>query len=124
MMESGLRGRYAYSGPDPYPHDKAIDFDDVLRAKRRSSPLGRSDRSRIWAAAFDAAGSPPLTAYPQEFRFALDNGLPIILHSGSRPGVMTPGQAPCRGLQQEHDLCSLADVRPKDREVMAENGNL
>ena len=33
MMESGLRGRYAYSGPDPYPNDKTIDFDDVLRVE-------------------------------------------------------------------------------------------
>ena len=56
MMESGLRGRYAYSGPDPYPDDKTMDFDDILRVKRTVLlAAGQPDRSRLWAAALDAA---------------------------------------------------------------------
>lgn len=122
MMESGLRGRYAYSGPDPYPNDKTIDFDDVLRVKKTF--FGRAD-SLIDLGYGLRPSTPlasPLTAYPQEFRFAVDNGLPIILHSGSRPGVMNPAKLHAEGFSKNMIFVHSLMFDEKDREVMAQNG--
>ncbi len=122
MMESGLRGRYAYSGPDPYPNDKTIDFDDVLRAKRTffSRPDNLIDLG--YGLRPSTPLSAPLTAYPQEFRFAIDNGLPIILHSGSRPGVMNPAKLQAEGFSKNMIFVHSLMFDQKDREVMAETG--
>ena len=122
MMESGLRGRYAYSGPDPYPNDKTIDFDDVLRAKRTffSRPDNLIDLG--YGLRPSTPLSAPLTAYPQEFRFAVDNGLPIILHSGSRPGVMNPAKLQAEGFSKNMIFVHSLMFDQKDREVMAETG--
>jgi cytosine/adenosine deaminase-related metal-dependent hydrolase len=122
MMESGLRGRYAYSGPDPYPNDKTIDFDDVLRVKRTffSRPDNLIDLG--YGLRPSTPLSAPLTAYPQEFRFAVDNGLPIILHSGSRPGVMNPAKLQAEGFSKNMIFVHSLMFDQKDREVMAETG--
>jgi Amidohydrolase family len=99
MMESGLRGRYAYSGPDPYPGDKMLDTDDVLRVKRSFF-----DRPGLIDLGYGMRPSPvrgkPIAVYPQEFRWAQEQGLPIILHSGSRPGLMTPAQLHAEGFSK------------------------
>ncbi len=122
MMESGLRGRYAYSGPDPYPNDRTIDFADVLRVKRTyfSSPgnlidLGHGLRP-------STPQGQQLTSYPQEFRFAIENGLPIILHSGSRPGVMSPSKLHAEGFSKNLIFVHSLFFDEKDRQVMVENG--
>jgi 5-methylthioadenosine/S-adenosylhomocysteine deaminase len=122
MMESGLRGRYAYSGPDPYPNDKTIDFDDVLRVKRTffSQPDNLIDLG--YGLRPSTPLSAPLTVYPQEFRFAVDNGLPIILHSGSRPGVMNPAKLQAEGFSKNMIFVHSLMFDQKDREVMAETG--
>jgi 5-methylthioadenosine/S-adenosylhomocysteine deaminase len=122
MMESGLRGRYAYSGPDPYPNDKTIDFDDVLRAKRTffTSPDNLIDLG--YGLRPSTPLSAPLTAYPQEFRWAVDNSLPIILHSGSRPGVMNPAKLQAEGFSKNMIFVHSLMFDQKDREVMAESG--
>ena len=124
MMESGLRGRYAYSGPDPYPNDKTIDFDDVLRAKRTffSRPDNLIDLG--YGLRPSTPLSAPLTAYPQEFRFAIDNGLPIILHSGSRPGVMNPAKLQAEGFSKNMIFVHSLMFDQKDREVMARDRNI
>ena len=77
MMESGLRGRYAYSGPDPYPNDKTVDFDDIRRIKRQWFGPGSGGRVDLGFGlrAPSPAGSPPPPVYPQEFRFAMDERL-------------------------------------------------
>jgi 5-methylthioadenosine/S-adenosylhomocysteine deaminase len=126
MMESGLRGRYAYSGPDPHPADKTVDFDDIRRIQRQwfgPQSGGRVDLGFGLRAPFPV-GSPPPPVYPQEFRFALDNGLPIILHSGSRPGVMSPANLRAEGFAGNnfifvHSL--MFDQR--DRDAMAQTGS-
>lgn len=122
MMESGLRGRYAYSGPDPYPNDKTCDFDDVLRVKRTF--FTRSDNLIDLGFGLRPSTpiSAPLTVYPQEFRFAVDNGLPIILHSGSRPGVMNPAKLHAEGFSKNLIFVHSLFFDQKDREVMAANG--
>ena len=122
MMESGLRGRYAYCGPDPYPSDKVIDLNDVLRAKRTF--FTRSD-NLIDLGYGLRPGTPqgtPVTTYPEEFRFAADNGLPIILHSGSRPGVMNPAKLHAEGFSKNMIFVHSLMFDEKDRQVMAENG--
>jgi cytosine/adenosine deaminase-related metal-dependent hydrolase len=127
MIESGLRGRYAYSGPDPYPADKTVDFQDILRIKRQwfgpGSSGGRIDLG-FGLRAPSPVTSPPPPVYPEEFRFALDNGLPIILHSGSRPGVMAPAKLHAEGFGGKsfifvHSL--MFDQR--DRDIMAQTGS-
>ena len=123
MMESGLRGRYAYSGPDPYPNDKTLStsttfFAPSARSSTRSDnliDLGYGLRPSTPLCA-------PLTAYPQEFRFAVDNGLPIILHSGSRPGVMNPAKLQAEGFSKNMIFVHSLMFDQKDREVMAETG--
>jgi 5-methylthioadenosine/S-adenosylhomocysteine deaminase len=122
MMESGLRGRYAYSGPDPYPNDKTIDFDDVLRAKRTFFLRPDSLIDLGYGLRPSTPLSAPLTAYPQEFRFAIENGLPIILHSGSRPGVMNPARLQAEGFSKNMIFVHSLMFDQKDREVMAETG--
>lgn len=126
MVESGLRGRYAYSGPDPYPADKTVDFQDILRVKRQWFGPGSDGRVDLGFGlrAPSPAGSPPPPVYPEEFRFAKDNGLPIILHSGSRPGVMSPAKLHAEGFGDKsmifvHSL--MFDQR--DRDVMAQTGS-
>jgi 5-methylthioadenosine/S-adenosylhomocysteine deaminase len=122
MMESGLRGRYAYSGPDPHPNDKTIDFADVLRVKRtffnRSDNL--IDLGHGLRPSFPQGGT--ITTYPEEFRFAADNGLPIILHSGSRPGVMSPSKLHAEGFSKNMIFVHSLMFDEKDRQVMVENG--
>ena len=113
MMESGLRGRYAYSGPDPYPNDKTIDFDDVLRAKRTffSRPDSLIDLG------YGLRPSTPLSA-PLH---GLSAGVPLrgrqwpADHPACRLATRCdePRQAPRRRVQQEHDLRPLTDVRPE-----------
>jgi cytosine/adenosine deaminase-related metal-dependent hydrolase len=126
MMESGLRGRYAYSGPDPYPADKTVDFDDILRIKRQWFGPGSNSRVDLGFGlrAPSPAGSPPPPVYPQEFRFARDNGLPIILHSGSRPGVMSPAKLQAEGFAGK-DLIFVHSLMfdQRDRDVMAQTGS-
>jgi cytosine/adenosine deaminase-related metal-dependent hydrolase len=126
MFESGLRGRYAYSGQDPFPADKPMDFDDIMRIKRQFFGPGSSGRIDlgIGLRAPSPPGSPPTPAYPQEFRWALDNGMPIILHSGSRPGVMAPAKLREEGFAGNsfifvHSL--MFDQR--DRDAMAATGS-
>jgi 5-methylthioadenosine/S-adenosylhomocysteine deaminase len=122
MMESGLRGRYAYSGPDPYPNDKTIDFDDVLRVKRTFFTRPDNLIDLGYGLRPSTPLSAPLTAYPQEFRFAVDNGLPIILHSGSRPGVMNPAKLHAEGFSKNMIFVHSLMFDEKDREVMAATG--
>jgi 5-methylthioadenosine/S-adenosylhomocysteine deaminase len=122
MMESGLRGRYAYSGPDPYPNDKTIDFDDVLRVKRTFFTRPDNLIDLGYGLRPSTPLSAPLTAYPQEFRFAIDNGLPIILHSGSRPGVMNPAKLHAEGFSKNMIFVHSLMFDEKDREVMAATG--
>jgi 5-methylthioadenosine/S-adenosylhomocysteine deaminase len=122
MMESGLRGRYAYSGPDPYPNDKTIDFDDVLRVKRTFFTRADGLIDLGYGLRPSTPFAAPLTAYPQEFRFAIENGLPIILHSGSRPGVMAPAKLHAEGFSKNMIFVHSLMFDEKDREVMAQNG--
>jgi len=122
MMESGLRGRYAYSGPDPYPNDKTIDFDDVMRVKRTF--FSRPDN--LIDLGYGLRPSTPLgstvTAYPQEFRWAIENGLPIILHSGGRPGAMSPAKLRTEGFDKNMIFVHSLMFDAKDREAMAATG--
>jgi 5-methylthioadenosine/S-adenosylhomocysteine deaminase len=119
MMESGLRGRYAYSGPDPHPTDKPIDLDELLRVKRTyfSKPglidLGHGLRP-------PAPLSAQITTYPQEFRFAEENGLPIILHSGAR--YVGAAKLHSEGFRKNLIFVHSLSFDEKDWQVMAENG--
>lgn len=126
MMESGLRGRYAYAGPDPYPADKPVDFQDILRVKREWFGPGKGGRVDLGFGLRAPAvyGAPQHPVYREEFRFARDNGLPIILHSGSRPGVMAPAKLHAEGFGDKsmifvHSL--MFDQR--DRDTMAKTGS-
>lgn len=122
MMESGLRGRYAYSGPDPYPSDKTLDFDDVMRVKRTffSGSENRIDLGYGLRPSYPLGHD--LKVYPQEFRWALDNGLPIILHSGFRPGVMNPARLHEEGFSKSMIFVHSLGFDRKDRETMAKTG--
>ena len=114
MMESGLRGRYAYGGPDPHPREKTVDFQDILRIKRQWFGPGSGGRVDLGFGLRAPApvGSPPPPVYPEEFRFARDNGLPIILHSGFPPNGMTPIETEAGRLRRQiHDFRALAEVR-------------
>jgi 5-methylthioadenosine/S-adenosylhomocysteine deaminase len=121
MIESGLRGRYAYSGPDPYPGDKMLDTEDMLRVRRSFF-----DRPGLIDLGYGMRPSPergkPLAVYPQEFRWAQEQGLPIILHSGSRPNFMTPAQLHAEGFSKNMIFVHSLFFDQRDREVMVENG--
>jgi 5-methylthioadenosine/S-adenosylhomocysteine deaminase len=125
MRESGLRGRYAYSGPDPYPREMAVDFEEILRVKRQwfGSGSGGLIDLGFGLRAPAPVGSPPPPAYPLEFRFAKDNGLPIILHSGFPPNGMTPGKLKPEGFVDQ-SMIFVHSLRfdQLDRDVMAETG--
>jgi 5-methylthioadenosine/S-adenosylhomocysteine deaminase len=125
MMESGLRGRYAYSGPDPYPREKTVDFQDILRVKRQWFGPGSGGRIDLGFGLRAPApvGSPPPPAYPEEFRFARDNGLPIILHSGFPPNGMTPSKLKAEGFV-DRSMIFVHSLRfdQRDRDAMAETG--
>jgi 5-methylthioadenosine/S-adenosylhomocysteine deaminase len=125
MRESGLRGRYAYGGPDPYPREKAIDLQEILRIKRQWFGLGSGGLVDLGFGLRAPApvGSPPPPAYPHEFRFARDNGLPIILHSGFPPNGMTPGKLKPEGFVDQ-SMIFVHSLRfdQRDRDVMAETG--
>ena len=121
MIESGLRGRYAYSGPDPYPKTRR----STSRTCCGSSANGSRGTDSLIDLGFGLrpyAASAPLPAYPQEFRFALDNGLPIILHSGSRPGVMTPAKLQAEGFSKNMIFVHSLMFDQQDREIMAQTG--
>ena len=125
MMESGLRGRYAYGGPDPYPREKTVDFQDILRVKRQWFGPGSGGRIDLGFGLRAPApvGSPPPPVYPEEFRFARDNGLPIILHSGFPPNGMTPSRLKPEGFVDK-SMIFVHSLRfdQRDRDVMAETG--
>jgi len=125
MRESGLRGRYAYGGPDPHPRDRAIDLQEILRVKRQWFGPGSGGLIDLGFALRAPApvGSPPPPSYPQEFRFAKDNGLPIILHSGFPPNGMTPSKLKPEGFVDQ-SMIFVHSLRfdQRDRDVMAETG--
>jgi 5-methylthioadenosine/S-adenosylhomocysteine deaminase len=125
MMESGLRGRYAYGGPDPYPREKMIDLQDILRVKRQWFGPGSGSLIDLGFGLRAPApvGSPPPPTYPQEFRFARDNGLPIILHSGFPPNGMTPSKLKPEGFVDQ-SMIFVHSLRfdQRDRDTMAETG--
>ena len=80
---------------------------------------GQPDRSWLRA----AGSSTPLACRPlrpirEEFRFAVDNGLPIILHAGSRPGVMNPAKLHAEGFGKNMIFVHSLMFDQKDREVM------
>ena len=84
MLESGMRGRYCYGWSDPTPRGQAMDFQDVKRVREqwfgRSSPFaGRADLG-IAMRGFRLANDDVVAA---EYRFARDEGLPTILHTGA-----------------------------------------
>ena len=131
MRESGLRGRYAYGAPDPYPLDKTVDFADILRVKRQwfgSGPNERFDRSGLlelgyaYRAPFPA-GSGPSPVYPVEFRWMRENGLPIIMHAGHVPRYMSPALLEAQSFIERSMIfvhCPLFDKL--DRDIMAKAG--
>jgi len=66
-------------------------------------------------------GLPPV--YPEEFRFARDNGLPITLHSSRAAGV-TPVRLKADGFGDKTTVfVHSVDFDQRDREVMAETGS-
>jgi cytosine/adenosine deaminase-related metal-dependent hydrolase len=125
MMEGGLRGRYAYSGPDPYPADQTVDFVDILRVKRQWFAAGSPSPIDLGFGlrAPSPTGSPVTPLYPQEFRFARDNGLPITLHSSHANGT-TPVKLKEDGFADNRTVfVHSVDFDQRDREAMAETGS-
>lgn len=120
MTESGLRGRYAYSGPDPYPPEKMVDYTDIPRVKRQWFGPGSGGRIEL---GFGMRSTLPIVYYPEEFRFARDNGLPITLHSSRAAGV-TPVKLRADGFGDKTTVfVHSVDFDQRDREVMAETGS-
>jgi 5-methylthioadenosine/S-adenosylhomocysteine deaminase len=125
MAESGLRGRYAYGGPDPMPADQTVDFADILRIKRQWFDSGSAKLVDFGFANRAPGPSGPLQkVYAQEYRFAKDNGLPIILHAGSAPSLhISPVQLAAEGLVDKTTLfVHSVTFDEKDREVLARIG--
>jgi 5-methylthioadenosine/S-adenosylhomocysteine deaminase len=132
MLESGLRGRYAYGAPDPYPLDKPVDFADIARVKRQWFGQGAGDRfdargllelGYAYRAPFPA-GSPPSRIYPLEFRWMRENGLPIIMHAGHAPRYLTPSALQAESFVERSMIfvhCPLFEQQ--DREIMARTGS-
>jgi cytosine/adenosine deaminase-related metal-dependent hydrolase len=90
MVESGLRGRYAYGGADPTPKDKTMDIADALRANREWFSGNHEWTGRVdFGFSTRAPGGLP-DVYAQEFKAAKDNGLPIIMHGGQSPAFKVP----------------------------------
>lgn len=84
MLESGMRGRYCYGWSDPTPRGQTMDFQDVKRVREqwfgRSSPFaGRADLG-VAMRGFRLANDDVVAS---EYRFARDEGLPTILHTGA-----------------------------------------
>jgi cytosine/adenosine deaminase-related metal-dependent hydrolase len=90
MVESGLRGRYAYGGADPTPRDQLMDVQDALRAHRQWFTGRHEWTGRVeYGFSVRAPGGLP-DRWREEFRAARDNGLPIILHGGQSAAFKAP----------------------------------
>jgi 5-methylthioadenosine/S-adenosylhomocysteine deaminase len=125
MKESGLRGRYHYSGLDEYPTDKVLDFADMERAMRRWFGPGSGGLIEF---GYGLRPAFPLgtgvTAYPQEFKWAQDRGLHIVMHAGFTPTSFTPGPAKlaAEGFAKNLIFVHTQWYTEADRETMIKNG--
>lgn len=87
MVESGLRGRYAYGGADPTPSEQTMDLQDALRANREWFGGGNEWDGRVdYGFSVRAPGGLPLV-WREELGVARDNNLPVILHGGQSPAA-------------------------------------
>lgn len=125
MVESGLRGRYAYSGIDEYPGDKLIDFDDIRRVRDKwfgASSNGLVDLGYGLRPAFPLGTG--VSVYPQEFRWAEEQGIPIILHAGLTPTAVTPTPTKLydQGFRKNLVFVHNPWYTQSDRDLMAQNG--
>lgn len=125
MAESGVRGRYCYGWADPTPRNQTCDFNDIKRTREQwfgaNSPfqgrvdLGMSMRG-IRLATEDVVR--------QEYRFAREQGLPTIIHTGAtkRLGQSTAKIAELGHIDATTILAHWIFQKQEDLEVLLKSG--
>ena len=127
MLESGLRGQYAYGGFDPTPLDQNIDQADLQRIHSEYfSNDGRDASGRIELGFAGRAVPEPMDVdlRIEDYRLAYEMGLPIVVHSGQSPAFITsPEQLDAGGVLNERNIFVHGVLlTERDRQLILEKG--
>jgi len=127
MVESGLRGRYAYGGADPTPTERTVDLEDLERVQQKWFRARGQHTQRIdLAFATRSPGGLP-KVYRKEFEKAKDLGIPLILHTGTSPnGYVSAAKLYAEGFLDRSTIAVhsiLFDQQDRDAMVRAGASN-
>lgn len=127
MLESGLRGQYAYGGFDPTPLDQTLDHDDFRRIHQEFfSHAGRDATGRMSLGLAGRAVPAPMDVDRRmdDYKMAFEMGLPIVVHSGQSPAFITsPAQMEEGGVLNERNIFVHGVLlTEKDRELIISKG--
>ncbi|MCP5280890.1 MAG: amidohydrolase family protein [Rhodoferax sp.] len=134
LVESGLRGRYAYGGADPTPINQTIDLADFERAykewfDRPSAWKGRvgygiAGRAPDFRPGQTAVGIPEKAVYQKEYSLAARLGVPLVIHSGQTPGRrVSPAALHAEGFADKSTVFVHGIVlSPEDRATLVQTG--
>jgi 5-methylthioadenosine/S-adenosylhomocysteine deaminase len=127
MLESGLRGQYAYGGFDPTPLDQNIDQADFKRIRDEFfSHDGHDATGRMALGLAGRAVPAPMDVDRrlEDYQMAFEMGLPIIVHSGQSPAFITsPEQLEAAGVLNERNIFVHGVLLTEtDRKLILEKG--
>lgn len=91
MQESGIRGRYYYGPSDPTPKDKTCDLNDIRRVKQQWFGSAAAFGGRVdLGVAMRGFRNTTEEVVAAEYRFAKEQGLPTIVHTGANKRIFQP----------------------------------